>query len=462
VRWLSRALELTPESEWRERYELLLALDRVLKLTGQVEGARQTVAELQALVVRLDAEDRAEVAVRQADLAMDMGLPSEAIAAALEAVEQARLAGRPDLESAARIIWGMVLVRLQPAADRSPLAAAQVQVEEALALARAAGLVPGEARALFALSLIRHRHGDFFQERAYLEAALGLSRAAGDRLAEAQIAYRMSGSWLYTGDYARSRAWAEQSLALAREIGWRLAEATALCQLGQICWVLGDYRRARPYLEQALTMSRELPSSLEQVYVLFSLIAWRHRVEDGAGAVEYGEQALRLALDTGSGEAEAEAHYALGEAYLGTGEPAVAREHYEQALRICRQLVLPPAHLVRARAGVARAALAQGDLPAAQAQVEETLLAFLEGDSAFGYPEPGPIYLSCYRVLRAAGDPRAAEVLDTAYHALRELAARAPDQTLGRSFLENVAENREIVEEWERRGAREGEGRMRR
>jgi hypothetical protein len=51
-------------------------------------------------------------------------------------------------------------------------------------------------------------------------------------------------------------------------------------------------------------------------------------------------------------------------------------------------------------------------------------------------------------VLRANEDPRAREVLGRAYRLLREWADRIEDQDLRRSFLENVAVNREIVREY--------------
>jgi len=42
-------------------------------------------------------------------------------------------------------------------------------------------------------------------------------------------------------------------------------------------------------------------------------------------------------------------------------------------------------------------------------------------------------------------DPRAEEILTTAYHLLQERAAAISEEELRRSFLENVATHREIV-----------------
>jgi hypothetical protein len=48
----------------------------------------------------------------------------------------------------------------------------------------------------------------------------------------------------------------------------------------------------------------------------------------------------------------------------------------------------------------------------------------------------------------AAGDPRAADLLDRAHIELQEWAARCPGEATRRAFLENVPWHGEIVREW--------------
>ena len=71
------------------------------------------------------------------------------------------------------------------------------------------------------------------------------------------------------------------------------------------------------------------------------------------------------------------------------------------------------------------------------------------GGHLLGNLRPFWTYLTCYQVLVAAGDPRAAEILDRAHTELQKWAARCPDEATRRSFLENVPWNREIVREWQ-------------
>ena len=84
----------------------------------------------------------------------------------------------------------------------------------------------------------------------------------------------------------------------------------------------------------------------------------------------------------------------------------------------------------------------------AQAHLAEILAYLARHGVLRGTWDPFRIYLVCYRVLRANGDPRAAEILALGHRLLQEQAGRIPDEALRRSFLENVAENRELAAEF--------------
>jgi hypothetical protein len=136
----------------------------------------------------------------------------------------------------------------------------------------------------------------------------------------------------------------------------------------------------------------------------------------------------------------------LGYALEGLGHLEEARDAYQQALDI-RQ-ALNQAHLTTdLMAGLARVSLAQGNLLQAKSQVEE-ILHYLDTGTLDGADRPFCIYLTVCHVLRASDDPRAGDVLDTAHCLLQQWAAQIDDPELRRSFLENVADHREIATEW--------------
>ena len=97
-------------------------------------------------------------------------------------------------------------------------------------------------------------------------------------------------------------------------------------------------------------------------------------------------------------------------------------------------------------AGLASAALAQGELSSAKTHVEE-ILDYLNDHTLEGIGEPTRVYLTCYRVLHACGDSRSSDVLQLACNDLQARAAKITDEELRRSFLENVSFHRELHKE---------------
>jgi tetratricopeptide (TPR) repeat protein len=95
------------------------------------------------------------------------------------------------------------------------------------------------------------------------------------------------------------------------------------------------------------------------------------------------------------------------------------------------------------QAGLAQIALAQGDLARAQTQVE-TILPVLAEQPHAGYNNPFFVYLTCYRILVATGDKRAAALLQQGYSLLQQDAA-ALDAENRQHFLADVAIHRDLV-----------------
>jgi hypothetical protein len=123
-----------------------------------------------------------------------------------------------------------------------------------------------------------------------------------------------------------------------------------------------------------------------------------------------------------------------------------AAEAYGQAVTLRRELGQHNL-AIESLAGLARVALAQGDVAQAVAHIQE-ILSYLEHHTLGGTGEPLRVCLTCYRVLQAARDPRTTDVLKTAYSLLQAQVDQIPDASARRAFLENVAVHREIVEAW--------------
>lgn len=440
LRYLSRALELTPAGACGHRYELLLAREGVCHLLGQRDAQRKDLLELEALAGALGLEQQAEVAMRRARLASMTCDHRAAMAAAETAVERSQATGQAGVQAQAHHYWAKGLHFL------GDVAAAQTHWAEALALARTCGQRSLEA---LVLSWLAETTADPAQELRYWEEALCVAVEAGDRDIECDIRPGLSASRVAAGDLARGRTGLEQGLRDTLQLGDRLEEGYALRSLASYYAAVGDYARSKACCGRALCIAGEIENPRLMALVLRCRASARLALGDRMGARQDAAQCLQLACDAGLAQLQGLAHRELGDASRQEGDHAAARAHYTQALQLLAALGLPGLTL-GALAGLAWTELAQGRIGEAQNRAAE-ILALLDG----GY-RPGVddkhflIYLTCYQVLTAARDPRAAELLTRAHSLLQEFAANAPDEETRHSFLENVAENREIAREWQR------------
>jgi tetratricopeptide (TPR) repeat protein len=216
---------------------------------------------------------------------------------------------------------------------------------------------------------------------------------------------------------------------------------------------MGDYDGAGVSFKKALDIMRETGELAGESQVLCEWALLLHQVGDDEYARDLCQQALLAIQDLGARhglslvDVRGFALTFLGHAMAGLGFLREASDAYSQALTLRRELDQP--HLAtEPLAGLARLSLAQGDSAQAQTHAEE-ILDLLASRKLDGTAEPFRVYLTCYQVLAGSGEHRAREILIRAHTELLEQAARIPDEAQRGSFLENVAENRELVRAWE-------------
>ena len=486
VAYFSRALALTLAGDaaeqdagrLEERYALLLAREKVYYLQGERQAQAQDLAELERLAAVLAGEgQRIEVTLRQARYAHVTGDYPATIQAVQTAIHLAHSAQNASDEARGYLEWARALHR------QGDGEAARQRLEQALALSQRAGSRTLEADSLHLLGIVCYGQGDygearnyyeqalhlfcetgdrrgesnalnnlgrvfaeqsdFAKARVYYEQALGICREIGDRLGEVGALNGLAIVFSERGDYAAANTHFEQVLRISREIGNRLYESSALSNLGETFCRLGDYAAGMAYYEQALPVHREIGYRLGEGSTLLNQGMVSHHRGDEQAALAYLQQGLRMIQELGDRHFQGYAWNRLGLVQMGLGQPVEAAAAYHQALNLRR--ALGQHHLaLESLAGLAQVSETQGDLWQALTHVEE-ILGHLETHSLNGTDEPFRVYLTCYRVLQANADPRAREVLRTAYSLLQERAAKITDEALRRSFLENVAVHRAIV-----------------
>jgi hypothetical protein len=213
--------------------------------------------------------------------------------------------------------------------------------------------------------------------------------------------------------------------------------------LGRLYLWLGDEARARTWIDQAFRLLHAIGLPAREIFWATLSRAWLgYLTDDPAQALVDAEQGWVMARQLDGGASQAYALVLLGLIRERLHQPTEAATAYHEALTT--YLALGHVHrTVEPRAGLARLALAAGALASALAAIEE-ILPILQNHPLAGFDEPFQVYLTCYTVLTASNDARAATLLQTAHELLTAYAERILDLTLRRSFLENVTTHRDL------------------
>jgi len=382
------------------RWRLLDVRERTLDLQGKRAEQQADIDALQQLADALDNDARrGDVAWRRSDIAL-------------------RTADFRAMESAAR---------------------------QAMALAERAGDGVLRLRAQQRLAIALSMLDDVAASEALTLEGLAAARAQGLRDVEARFLNMQARNAITRDNIVVSLTTDQQVLRICRGLGDRLFEATTLVNLGYSWLMLGDYTQARRHLEEGLQLTRATGNHATEPYALVSLSILARWQGDDSQALAHAQSALDIAIAVKDSAIEAAALVWLGDAELALGRHAAAATAFQRAHALDVALGDPG---YRGAAGSARVALAEGDAAGAMLRLEGLLAHLAAGGPLDGADQPQLIRLTCHQVLTRAADPRAAEVLGSAYAKLQARAATIADATLRHSFLTNVPENREIVALW--------------
>jgi len=442
ITYLSNAIKLIAKTADVERYDLLLDREAIYDVLGLREAQQRDIIELQGLAHVLHDEVRqAEVYLRGARYAESVSDYGAAIAAAQAAIRLAET--KHDIHQAAagylqigRALW-----------QHGEMEDARVQLEQALKVSQAAHLPDVEADSLYNLSCVAELQGDQISACDYASQAVGLYRTLNDRRGEFRALNVLGVSSRRPGDTGEAYACFDQALQLCREIGDRRGESIVLRNLGGYAAdSSGGYAAARTYFEQSWQICHQIGERRGESESLTYLGFTARQMGDPQSACDYCQRAVQIAQQVGAKYEEGLALTQLGYAVLSLGQLSQAAEVFRQALTVRRKLG-NLSLTIEPLAGLASISLDQGDLPQAQAEVEE-ILSYLTARTMDEVDEPLLIYLICYRVLLASHDPRAVDLLKPAYKLLQARAAELPDAAARQSFLDNDAVQRAIVQAW--------------
>jgi adenylate cyclase len=489
--YFAQALELMAPADLRTRAAVLLQREAVLDLLGRHDARRRDLTEMDSLAASLDDRLlwRARVATRRAKLEADVGDYTAAQAsaqAAIQAIESNALA----LRQAPELLVDAVLLLARAMFYAGQAAAAQRHLEHALSLARQKPYQRGEYNALTQLGLLRWHDGDYAAAQGLMEQALLLVQQAGDARRETDLLNNLGVIAKAQAKFSVAVARYEQAQRMARKIGSRSGEAVALNNLGSACLLSGDFVQAGRYAEQAARIFADVNEPVQRGAALTNR-AEAHRelgqyrqaldvagqslallraggsrrgeaivlediglAEFALGHTEQARQTMGLALsiarEIGLRSTEGSTQLRLGQILTAQGQHAPAQQALDAAQAIASELgeSLALLEVMAARAELLLAAGAPGAATQALAAVNSLLQTLLHTSAEPAAPSlsslPLLLHGTCYRVLAACGDARAAPLLAGAQAELRLRSERIADTTARREFL-LMAEHRAIA-----------------
>jgi class 3 adenylate cyclase/tetratricopeptide (TPR) repeat protein len=456
VAYYSRALALTAKADDETRFVLLGAREQLYHLLGAREAQEDDLQKLEAIVEKWATADPAsietnrrvaQVALSRAGIAEMTGQYPAAISAARQAIAHADPAGDNSSLANGYLVWGRALWR------QGQYQRAHDKLEQALHLAREAGLQRTQADALRNLGVVVWSQGDNAACKAYLQEALPIYRDIGDLRGEGAALNNLGVIHVRQGDYGAAHQAYQESLGIKRHIGDRQGEATSLNNLSDIAARHGDYEAARTYGMDALAIFDEVGDRGGKARMLYNLGMLFHNLGAYDQAEEYSRRGLELTQEIGERSGQGHSWANLGRALLALGDPAGAQEAFQHSL-VLRQEMGQQNFMVESLAGLAEAALAKEEFAAALDYCEKMMNYLLHKT----FDNTGGIfyaYLVACRILLKLEDPNAVGMVRMAYGLLQAQARGIKDDYLRQSFLENVADHREIVQLWAQYGQKD-------
>lgn len=317
-------------------------------------------------------------------------------------------------------------------------------LDEAIELARGIGEHNLLGNCLISAARAWWRIGDVQRCQTAIEEALSLFQETSDREAEMRALNMLGNLHLgLTGNYAQALAYFERNLTRAQELGNAHREAAARGNIGITCTLLGCYRRSQEALGAAAQVMAEVGDRHWQGIILHWQGANHRALGDLAQAEAAAAESLAICREVKNRNFEIAALELLGKIALDRGAPEEARRHFEQAAAVAQANQQSMDRALN-RSHLALAHLRRGHAEEAQRLSEEATAEMEEFGGQLSHMKD--VYFERYQIVAAGEGPEAARpYLESAHRHLMDMAANIQEPDLRRSFLENVAHNRDIL-----------------
>ena len=334
--YIDRALALTPEADYSERFALLATREMAYHIVGNRDAQKQDVMTIAKLADALNDNQKQAQAALQLSRFYLRSDPPGAVAAAQNALKWAELGGTDEQQVNADWLWGRALWQQGKYSESRP------HYEKALAMAEKAQLMMWVGASLDALGTLELYDGNYENAQSYLERALQFASEIGNPTQKAACFYNLGEVAYLRGDFVGAQAYYEQAFQVYHSINFQSNEGRNLCRIGNMfVEQRGDYEQAVIYTQQALLLAQQLNDSIGEIGALHGLSMIDLAKNNYEDARTQAEQGLSICRSIGFKYFEGMCLVNLGMVADELGDYPLALEHHQQALSILREIGEP-------------------------------------------------------------------------------------------------------------------------
>lgn len=218
-----------------------------------------------------------------------------------------------------------------------------------LAASERAGDRRGQAHAHHWLGQLHRSEGHHPPAHEHLRQALETFQALGESALVGQVLLDIALTYGEQARFPEAVDYSRRGLDLFRSIGEPTGQARALNSIGWYLSMLGDLTQALDSCEQALRLAREGHAQHVEAAALVGVGLVHYKLGNYPEALEYYWDALHARRMKGDYFLQADVLTRLGDTRLAMGDPAAARDLWQQALVILDDLAHRDAAGVRER-----------------------------------------------------------------------------------------------------------------
>ncbi|MCB9143333.1 MAG: tetratricopeptide repeat protein [Anaerolineales bacterium] len=427
---LTRALALAEAPS--QRLDLLLARETVFDRLGQRDDQRDDLDKATQLAEQLGEPQRqATVALRLANLLRVVGKLQDSLEALEQAVDFSRRADDRTGEARVWLLRGMIAFR------NGDYDLASQHLTTSYTLASESGASTTAAEAHYNLGNCALANEDLDEARRHYTEALEVFQETHQHRGEVNCLLMTGVVDRRLGNLDVAVETYQRALVTAREIGWRHGESYVLSSLGNTWFILGDFGQAAEKHLEALVIRRNVADRQGEAASLDTLGLVAQFQSDADHAHQQYEEALAMQRSQNDQRSQAYTltHIALLTEETGDLDAAASAQREALALRTRGSSLISAA--IDNLAGLARIALARSDMSEARQRVGQ--IADLLAEKGMADVEfPALVYLTMYRVLRAAGETERAEAaLVEGQAMIRAQAGQIADAAVRQMFLDH-------------------------